>query len=168
MKYIQSHSKSGVQANLRDTSPPLFFWLCISGLILSLSIPCLGWADEEIDKLKTQLRMCEQQTNELRKNPESARLVGEFGTLTEFISKAHTWINQEEEDEGKRAVLLAQVQLQHVQELIIQRKTKAQFEELQEKANQLETQVKQERALVLKIEQSLGGVLGVAPTPPSK
>jgi hypothetical protein len=136
--------------------------------LLILGIPVLSWADEEIDQLRKQLQICESQTDELRKNAESARLVGEFGTLTEFISKTHTWLNQEEEDEGKRALLLAQVQLQHIQELIIQRRTKADFDSLREKTNQLEIQIKQERSLLLKIEKSLGGVLGKTPTQPVK
>jgi hypothetical protein len=136
--------------------------------LLILGIPVLSWADEEIDQLRKQLQICESQTDELRKNVESARLVGEFGTLTEFISKTHTWLNQEEEDEGKRALLLAQVQLQHIQELIIQRRTKADFDSLREKTNQLEIQIKQERSLLLKIEKSLGGVLGKTPTQPVK
>ena len=131
-------------------------------------LPSFCWADEELDQLRKQLQVCESQADELRKDSESARLVGEFGTLTEFISKTHTWLNQEEEDEGKRSLLLAQVQLQHIQELIIQRQTKAKFETLREQANKLETQVKQERALVLKIEQSLGGVLGNTPVKPTK
>lgn len=140
----------------------------IISLILVIGLPTSGWADEEIDQLRKQLQACESQADELRKDSESARLVGEFGTLTEFISKTHTWINQEDEDEGKRALMLAQVQLQHIQELMIQRQTKAKFEVLREKSNKLETQVKQERTLVLKIEQSLGGVLGNAPVKPSK
>ena len=64
--------------------------------------------------------------------------------------------------------IILNIFLQHIQELIIQRQTKAQFEALQEKANRLETQVKQERALVLKIEKSLGGVLGNTPPLPAK
>ena len=133
-------------------------------ILLILGLPSLGWADEEIDLLRRQLQVCESRADQLRKDSEAARLVGEFGTLTEFISKTHTWLNQEEEDEGKLALLLAQVQLQHIQELMIQRQTKAKFETLRDKANKLETQVKQERALVLKIDQSLGNT----PMKPSK
>jgi hypothetical protein len=99
---------------------------------------------------------------------ECPKLVEQSLAFYEQAKSYHQSNDQEEEDEGKRALLLAQVQLQHIQELIIQRQTKADFDSLREKTNQLEIQIKQERSLLLQIEKSLGGVLGKTPTQPVK
>ena len=148
--------------SIRGLISGCFFLSILSGIGIFSSV---SWADPVLETLKKDLRICEQQLESLRQDPEAARLVGEFRTLTEFIAKAQTLLNQEEEEDGQRAVLLAQVQLRYTQEVMMKRKIKAESESLQDQANQLEIKVKQERSQLIKIEKALGGILGQSPTP---